>query len=189
VQGAHGDPPVHFKGTESTQLKLQVLLDAVEKQPAGSVQPEVERLMKWTQAEKDPTTHAPSPAELQFTWGALTINGQHTFVGNLEQVDVTYELFARDGRPLRAQVNLTLQSTPQKVLGTNPTSGGEHPRRSHLLRRGEGLHSVAYDTYGDAARWRDIARANNIDNPFRVQPGRELLLPDPNELDGVDGGR
>jgi nucleoid-associated protein YgaU len=36
--------------------------------------------------------------------------------------------------------------------------------------------------YGDAARWRDIARANGIDNPLRVPAGRELLLPDPTEL-------
>jgi nucleoid-associated protein YgaU len=187
AQGAGREPPVQFKGTQATQLKLQILLDAVEKQPSGSVLPEVERLMGWTSPEEDPTTHSPSPAELRFTWGALTINGSHTFTGHLEQVEVTYEMFARDGRPIRAQVNLTLQSTPQPVGGTNPTSGGEHARRSHLLRRGEGLQSVAYAAYGDAARWRDIARANGIDNPFRLTPGRELLLPDPAELTGTDG--
>jgi nucleoid-associated protein YgaU len=181
-QGAAGDPPVQFRGTQATQLKLQVLLDAVEKQPGGTVLPEVERLMKWTSAEDDPGTHAPSPAELQFTWGALTINGAHTFTGHLESVDVTYELFARDGRPIRAVVNLTLQSTPQPAARTNPTSGGERTRRSHLVRRGEGLAAVAYAAYGDASRWRDIAVANDIDNPFRLTPGRELLLPDPTEL-------
>jgi nucleoid-associated protein YgaU len=182
TQGAAGDPPVQFRGTQATSLKLQILLDAVEKQPVGSVLPEVERLMKWTSPDDDPGTHSPSPAELQFTWGALTINGAHTFTGHLEQVEVTYEMFARDGRPIRAQVNLTLQSTPQPVGRTNPTSGGERARRSHVLRRGEGLQSVAYAAYGDAARWRDIAHANGIDNPFRLTPGRELLLPDPSEL-------
>ncbi|HLL64135.1 MAG TPA: hypothetical protein VK453_00130 [Micromonosporaceae bacterium] len=186
-QGSAGDPPVQFKGSGATQLKLQILLDAMEKQPTGSVQSEVERLMRWMSPEDDPSTHSPSPPELQFTWGSLTINGAHTFKGHLTQVDVTYEMFARDGRPIRAQVNLTLQSTPQPAARTNPTSGGERSRRSHLLRRGEALHSVAYATYGDAARWRDIARANGIDNPFRVRPGRELLLPDPNELNGAGG--
>jgi nucleoid-associated protein YgaU len=185
-QGSKGDPPVQFTGTQATQLRLQILLDAVEKQPQGSVLPEVERLMRWTSADDNPGTHSPSPAELQFTWGALTINGAHTFTGHLEEVAVTYEMFSRDGRPIRAQVNLTMASTPQPAARTNPTSGGERSRRSHLLRRGEALHSVAYATYGDAARWRDIARANGIDNPFRVAPGRELLLPDPTELTGTD---
>jgi nucleoid-associated protein YgaU len=184
-QGATGAPPVQFRGTQATQLKMQILLDAVEKQPAGSVLPEVERLMKWTSAEKDPVTHAPSPPELQFTWGSLTIDGAHTFKGHMQQVEVTYEMFARDGRPLRAMVNLTLQSTPQPVAGTNPTSGGERARRSHQLKRGETLQSVAFDVYGEAARWRDIARVNGVDNPFRVPPGRELLLPDPTELSGA----
>lgn len=185
VQGATGDPPAQFRGTQATQLRLQILLDAVEKQPFGSVLPEVERLMRWTSPRVDPSTHAPSPAELQFTWGALTINGAHTFTGHLQQVEVTYELFARDGRPIRAQVNLTLESTSRPPARTNPSSGGERSRRSHLLRRGEALHSVAYEAYGDASRWRDIARANGIDNPLRVPPGRELLLPDPTELTGT----
>jgi len=186
-QGAAGDPPVQFRGTQATQLKMTILLDAVEKQPSGSVLPEVEKLLRWTSAEEDPATHAPSPAEIQFTWGALTINGNHTFRGHLEQVEVTYEMFARDGRPIRAQVNLTLKSTPQPAARTNPTSGGERTRRSHQIRRGEALHSIAFATYGDATRWRDIARANGIDNPFRIPPGRELLLPDPTELSATNG--
>lgn len=184
-QGADGDPQAQFLGTEPTRLQMEILLDAVEKQPAGSVQSEVERLLKWTNIDTAPGDPAPSPPELLFTWGALTINGRNTFIGVLSQVDVAYELFARDGRPIRAKVGLTLESTPQPVLGTNPTSGGERARRSHVLRRGEGLHSVAFATYGQAARWRDIARVNGIDNPFRLTPGRELLLPDATELSGA----
>ncbi len=34
--------------------------------------------------------------------------------GHLAQVEVTYELFSRDGRPIRASVNLTLEATPQQ---------------------------------------------------------------------------
>jgi nucleoid-associated protein YgaU len=185
-QGAAGDPNVQFLGTAATALRMQILLDAVEKQPAGSVQSEVEQLLKWTHAETMLGNPAPSPPELLFTWGALTIDGRHTFTGHLNQVDVTYEMFSRDGRPIRAQVNLTLESVPQVLPRTNPTSGGERARRSHVLRRGEALHSVAFQTYGDAARWRDIARVNGIDNPFRVTPGRELLLPDATDLAGSE---
>jgi nucleoid-associated protein YgaU len=187
-QGASGGPQPQFLGTQATTLRMQILLDAVEKQPAGSVQAEVEQLLKWTSTDGAPGDPAPSPPELRFTWGALTINGGNTFTGHLKQVDVTYELFARDGRPIRAQVSLTLESTPaplpQTLPMTNPTSGGERARRSHVLRRGEALHSIAFATYGEAARWRDIARVNGIDNPFRLTPGLELLLPDASELAG-----
>jgi nucleoid-associated protein YgaU len=184
-QSADGDPQAQFLGTQATRLEMQILLDAVESQPAGSVQSEVEQLLKWTSADTAPGHPAPSPPELLFTWGALTINGQHTFIGVLSNVDVTYELFARDGRPIRAQVSLTLESTPQTLLPTNPTSGADRAHRRHVLRRGEALHSIAYATYGNAAFWRDIARANGIDNPLRLVPGRELLLPDAIDLAGA----
>jgi hypothetical protein len=186
-QGSAGDPQAQYMGTQPTKLDMKILLDAVEKQPFGSVQSEVERLLKWTSTDTSILgTTSPSPPELQFTWGALTINGLTTFVGVLTQVDVTYELFARDGRPIRAEVDLSLESTPQPLLPTNPTSGAERAQRRHMLRRGEALHSIAFATYGEAARWRDIARANGIDNPFRLVPGRELLLPDATELDGAE---
>jgi nucleoid-associated protein YgaU len=184
-QAAEGDPPAQFLGTQATTLDMEILLDAVENQPAGSVQSEVEQLLKWTNADTAPGDPAPSPPELLFTWGALTINGQHTFIGVLSKVNVTYELFARDGRPIRARVSLTLESTPQTLLPTNPSSGAERAHRRHVLRRGEALHSIAFATYGNAALWRDIARANGIDNPFRLLPGRELLLPDASELAGA----
>jgi nucleoid-associated protein YgaU len=189
TQGASGGPQPQFLGTAATALNMQILLDAVEKQPAGSVQSEVERLLKWTRAESPMGNHSPSPPELLFIWGALKIDGQHTFTGHLENLNVTYEMFSRDGRPIRAQVSLTLKSTPRptsrNLPGTNPTSGGERARHSHVLRRGEALHSIAFETYGDATRWRDIARANGIDNPFRLAPGLELLLPDATELAGA----
>ncbi len=184
-QGGSSDPPVQYQGTEATSLKLQILLDAMEKQPAGSVLPEVEKLLAWTSLSDGVTGKGASPPELQFTWGALTINRANTFVGHLEQVQVTYELFAKDGRPLRAHVDLTLKSAAQEQTGTNPTSGAERSRRSHVLRLGDSLQSVAYAVYGEAAAWRSIASANNIDDPLRLPPGRELLLPDPAELAGV----
>jgi nucleoid-associated protein YgaU len=184
-QSGQPDPPVQYQGTEATSLKLQILLDAVEDQPAGSVQSEVEKLLSWTSLSDGLTGQGASPPELQFTWGALKINKAHTFVGHLEQVDVTYEMFSRDGRPLRAQVNLTLKSTSREPGAQNPTSGAERSRRSHVLRRGETLQSLAYAVYGNAGAWRSIAATNEIDDPFRIRPGRELLLPDAAELAGV----
>ena len=169
-QSGAPDPPVQFQGTEATTLKLQLLLDAVEDQPTGSVQSEVEKLLSWTNLKDGLTGQSASPPELQFTWGALKINKAHTFVGHLDNVDVTYEMFARDGRPLRAKVSLTMRSVSKEPGPTNPSSGAERSRRSHVLRRGESLQSLAYAVYGDAGAWRSIAATNHIDDPFRVAP-------------------
>ena len=45
------------------------------------------------------------------------------------------------------------------------------------MRRGDTLSSVAGALYQDPAAWRDIARANQIDDPRSLEPGRELAIP------------
>jgi nucleoid-associated protein YgaU len=209
-QDGSADPNAQYLGPDSTELKLQILLDAVEELPGSrTVLPEVEKLLGWLGPNGSGAGaaglagmaaaalgggsggggssggNAASPPELKFVWGKLKINGQQAFVGHLDHVDVKYELFHRDGTPLRAMVDLTLKSTSERPKGTNPTSGVERSSRRHVLRRGESIQSVAYAVYGDAAAWRSIAAANDIDDPLRVQPGRELLLPDGAERAGA----
>jgi hypothetical protein len=190
-QAAADAPPVQFRGTQATDLNLTLLLDAVE-EPGGSVVPEVEQLLNWTTPASESTdTPSPSPAKLLFNWGRLKIGAAEKFVGHLERVAVQYLLFAGDGTPIRAEVSLTLKSAPQEPGRGNPTSGGRHPYRTHQLARGETLQSVAWSAYGDASLWRALAMANQVDDPFRLPPGRELLLPAMAELEEVqrNGGR
>jgi nucleoid-associated protein YgaU len=190
-QAAADAPPVQFKGTQSTDLNLTLLLDAVEK-AGGTVVPEVEQLLGWTTPATESTdTTSPSPPKLLFNWGKLKIGTADKFVGHLERVGVHYLLFAPDGTPIRAEVSLTLKSVPQGPGAGNPTSGGRHPYRTHQLSRGETLQSVAWSTYGDPGLWRAIALANEVDDPLRLPPGRELLLPAVAELQEVqrNGGR
>ncbi len=42
---------------------------------------------------------------------------------------------------------------------------------------GDSLPSLAWREYGNATQWRAIAEANGIDDPMRLRPGTELLLP------------
>jgi nucleoid-associated protein YgaU len=49
--------------------------------------------------------------------------------------------------------------------------------KSRVLRRGETLHSLAAQEYGDPSRWRHIAAANGITNPRNVRPGTSLTIP------------
>lgn len=177
-------PPVQFAGSAPTELKLDLLLDAMERQPDSDVQPKVEQLLDWTNpTSQSRSTRSPSPPELQFTWGSLVIGGGNTFRGHLHAVEATYLLFSRTGIPLRAEVSVTLSSKPEEPGGTNPTSGGVHPQRAHVLVREDTLHSVAWRTYGHAGYWRRIAEVNGIDDPLRVPIGTRLLLPDALELE------
>jgi len=184
-QAASSAPPVQFQGTGPTDLSLSLLLDAVE-QINGSVAPEVQKLLSWTNpASGAGDTTSPSPPKLMFNWGQLQIGDSDKFIGHLESVTVRYVLFRRDGTPLRAEVDLKLAAAPQEPRAQNPTSGGRTAQRVHRLARGDTLQSVAFQEYGDASLWRGIAAVNGIDDPLRLVPGRELRLPSISELQAV----
>jgi nucleoid-associated protein YgaU len=70
-----------------------------------------------------------------------------------------------------------MEEIPQDPQKTNPTSGSEAGRRSHVVAAGDSLHSLAYREYGDPALWRGLADFNSIDDPLRVRPGTRLILP------------
>ena len=45
-----------------------------------------------------------------------------------------------------------------------------------MVEEGQRLDWIAYQEYGDAARWRYIAESNNLDDPDVLQPGQILKL-------------
>jgi nucleoid-associated protein YgaU len=51
------------------------------------------------------------------------------------------------------------------------------PPTLHNIAAGEKLVDLAARYLGDAGRWREIATANNIDDPFALQPGSRVVIP------------
>jgi nucleoid-associated protein YgaU len=39
------------------------------------------------------------------------------------------------------------------------------------------LDYLAYREYGSASRWREIAEANQLENPLDLRPGQILVMP------------
>ena len=146
----------------------------------GTIQPQIDRLVEWTTVPD--STPTASPPQLTFTWGALIVGDKGGFRGFLEQLRVTVEMFGRDGTPLRANIALSLKSGVLAPQGTNPTSGTETSRKRRVLRRGQTLQSLAYEEFGEAGAWRLVAELNGIDDPTRLRPGQEIMLPDRREL-------
>ncbi|HEY3866811.1 MAG TPA: hypothetical protein VGM10_00595 [Actinocrinis sp.] len=125
------------------------------------------------------------PVNLTFTWGNQQFSWgvQQNFPVYLRKVDVTYTRFAPDGTPIRAEVNLGLYQDRAKALRpTNPTSGGPSGRRTRMLDSSDRLPALAAANYGRPGAWRQIARANGVDDPLRMKPGTMLFLPEQDEL-------
>lgn len=164
-------------GVGATAITLSDLLFDGDKAADDCAQ-----LLTWsypTPASQDMKTAEMSA--LTFKWGS-PISYSVTILG----VDISFERFSPSGKPIRAKVNLKLQSLFELARPTNPTSGGIPGRRSHTLVAGENLQHVAMSSYGRPGAWRALAAANGIENPLAVQPGTVIYLPAPTEL--ADGG-
>jgi hypothetical protein len=131
-----------------------------------------------TDSGKNQSVGPTTPVDLQFTWGS-----QITSPLRIRKVDVTYTRFASDGTPIRAEVSIGLYQDRSRIMpGTNPTSGGPSGRRARVLDSSDRLPALAATTYGRASAWRQIARANGVDDPLRMKPGTTVYLPEPGEM-------
>ncbi|MEO9139546.1 MAG: LysM peptidoglycan-binding domain-containing protein [Jatrophihabitans sp.] len=123
-----------------------------------------------------------NPPKVTFQWGPPMVGFMYDAM--ITSVTVNYERFTPMGIPIRAKVTLNLQQVVSDWadLPTNPTSGGLAGRRSHVVRDGDSLQSIANHHYGTPGAWRRVAAMNRIDNPSRLRPGTRVYLPNPDEL-------
>ena len=182
TRGSRRAPTAQFVGTGPEVLSTKLLFDGFDSL-GGTGTPvahAVSQLLDWTCVPAQSYEAAtPQPPLVTFRWGTGV-----GFTGFLHQVSAEYTMFAPDGTPLRATVDISLQRTPDDPKGTNPTSGGVAGRRSAVLGDADSLAAVAYREYGDAGLWRAIAQANDVEDPARVPVGTRLLIPPRTEAAG-----
>ena len=122
------------------------------------------------------------PPATRFSWGNFI------FDGILEGLEETLEFFRPEGKPLRAQMSLTLGQ--QKILVTAFTGEGRLPTPGQAplapAREGDSLQqmagrgglsislSVGVSAGGSAggSSWKAVATANGIEDPLRLQRGQ-----------------
>ncbi|MFJ1709125.1 peptidase M23 [Kitasatospora sp. NPDC088346] len=163
-----------FRGAQPRRLSVEVFLDATAHHD-GSVVAAVDAILEWcSPTAATLAANAPCAPRVRFTWGTFH---SASFFGYLESATATYTLFDQDGRPLRAVCAVQITEAGDPTPGQNPTSGARTARRVHRLVGGDSLELLAHREYGDATAWRLIAETNGIDDPMRMRPGTELLVP------------
>jgi nucleoid-associated protein YgaU len=50
--------------------------------------------------------------------------------------------------------------------------------RSYVIQSGDSLAAIAQEVYGDPTKWRDIARANDLREPYALTVGESLQVPE-----------
>jgi nucleoid-associated protein YgaU len=136
-------------------------------------------LLGWTQfvdTSQQSATTTDGLQQLKFIWGDVQV-----YLVTLNQVTINYTKFSQSGKPVRALVDLSMYSVPKLPGPTNPSSGGLAGRRTHLLTGAETLPELSTRYYGGPGRWREIAAANGVEDPLRVQPGTRVYVPSAQE--------
>ena len=169
-----------FMGPEPRSMEVDVFLDNSHDPGGTDLLKKVELLFSCCEVtENSIDANQPSTPWVVFQWGSFTTARFTAFVSS---VTASYTLFSSTGVPIRARCKLSLNEIPTKTAGQNPTSGALTARRVHRVVAGDSLQSLAWREYGNANVWRAIAEANGIDDPARVRPGTELVLPAAEEV-------
>lgn len=177
-------PAIQFGGGLARELTLELLFDASD-DPSQDVRSVTDRLFLMMEVAEQAGTaaNAGRPPTVVFSWGSTV-----SFKAVSRRLDVQYTLFRPDGTPIRAICALTLvqvekansRSGNGPTPAQNPTTRANTRPAVHEVIEGDSLASIAYAAYGDPTRWREIARANAIDDPLVLERGRALVVPEVN---------
>jgi hypothetical protein len=168
-------PPAQFGGGNPRELTLNLLLDVSLLGPSESVRSVTDKLFRMMEPLGGGQGGAANsvPPFVTFRWGSVV-----TFKAVCKTLTIAFQLFHPNGEPIRADVRMTLAQAEVKKKAQNPTTRTSQPGMGvHTVKDGDSLQSIAYKAYGDAGRWRTVAEANAIDNPFHLRRGASLTLP------------
>lgn len=120
--------------------------------------------------EIDGELHAPPVLRVQ--WGSLD------FRCVLARANQKFQMFADDGRPVRARVSVTFNRfiDPEREAREANKQTADFTK-IHLVIDGETLSGIAAKYYEDPRLWRPIALANGLSDPRAIEPGLPLQVP------------
>ncbi|MCH7342696.1 peptigoglycan-binding protein LysM [Pelomonas sp. CA6] len=157
-------PPVQYVRGKARTLAMDLFFDSYEadqdvRQHTGPLV----RLL-----DKEPRTKA--PPVLLFSMG------QFNFQCVLVDASQRFTMFRRDGTPVRSTIAVRFQEFVRVEIEI------EHglfigPPTLHNVVRSETASAIAATALGDPSRWREVAEANDLDDPLNIPPGITLRIP------------
>ena len=171
--------PPEFTGNQMRTLDVEVFLDATD-DAQGTVAAIVELLFSTVRpTQKSLSANTPFPPIVVFSWGDAAVRRRRQ-VG--QRHDHAVPAVRAPGAGHVQGVAAGVRPAPG---GQNPTSGALRSNSSHHVTLGDSLASIAKADYGNPDLWRAIAAVNEIEDPFNMRIGTELLIPAPADAAGL----
>lgn len=160
-------PPIQFIRGSSEKLSVELLVDT-----SDTLDDVRERYVNRLRSLLNIQTELHAPPIVKLVWD------KQLFRGVLESLGITYTMFRPDGVPLRAKLSVAIKEyrPVEEQVKDRPTASPDF-EKSYVSVRGDSLASIAFQFYRDANQWRQLARANRIRDPRRLEPGRVLRIP------------
>lgn len=170
-------PIVQFISGAATTLSMELFFDTSTKEDGQKDFKDVRDFTAEVSALANVDSELHAPPVCEFIWGAPG-NGAQSFKGVLEKVTQKFTMFSSSGKPIRARLNVTFKSVKNitQQFAEIPRNSPDRTKQK-MLKQGEHLWMFAEEEYQNAGLWREIARANNIDNPRILQHGKPLVVP------------
>jgi hypothetical protein len=183
IPGLERSPVQYVRGRART-LSMELFFDSYES--GQDVRVHTARIVRLLQ--KRPETQAPPVL--------IFVMGGFTFRSVLVDAGQRFTMFRSDGMPVRCYLSIRLQEYVSVsvdierglFIGSPTVSAAANTVVSvarslvtggtvHVSGLGETLHGLAAALLGDPTRWRDIAEANNVEDPFNLPVGTRLMIP------------
>ena len=158
-------PPIQYVRGKLRTLAMELFFDTYEQgQDVRSYTNQIIGLL-----DTLPATHA--PPVLVFSMGHFH------FQCVLTDASQRFTMFLRDGTPVRSTLSVRFQEYKRiEVQVRHGLFLG--PPTFHRMVEGQTLSGLAALFLGNPARWREIAEANNIDDPLHIPAGLPLVIPE-----------
>jgi len=157
-------PAVQFTNGNGQTLSMDLFFDSYEQgEDVRMYTGKVVALL-----DIDGQSHAPPVCK--FIWGKLE------FKGVIEKVSQKFTMFLNTGIPVRATLSVSFKEY-KTIMEQMAETAQSNQTKQVTVKSGTTLSAIAEQQYGDAGKWRDIAKANRIANPRRLQPGQQITVP------------
>jgi nucleoid-associated protein YgaU len=168
-------PELQYTGGERKKLTMELFFDTYEGR--SDVREHTSKIAALLVFNKE--VHRPPKVKL--SWGQGAPGGPHAdfpFTGVLESLKQQFVLFLGDGTPVRAKLSVVfLEFTlPEEELEENEPNSPDHTK-AYLVKAGDTVSGIAGRFYRDPSKWREIAVANDIENPRILTAGQTLRIP------------